>query len=182
MRKNDVILIVMSVFLLGAPGGMVLRNAVADDLISDGTNRTLEEYSNLKDKNKLLEEKEKNKELEDKIKKKSRQSGYPAGYPGFPSPYYHGVGKEKKKFPYSIYSVSGVDRNLRAVIMDRDGVIYYVHQGDHLPGGFSVWKLKGDSIVLKKDHSLYSLGFRIEHKRRGFQPGFVPPPPSPPMN
>ena len=181
MRKNDVILIVVSAFFLGFPGGPVIQNAMADELLSDGTNRTLEEYSNLKDQNKLLREKEKNKELEDKVKKKAGHPGYPAGYPGY-SPYFQGARKEKKEFPYSIYSVSGIDRNLRAVIMDRDGVIYYVHQGDHLPGGFSVWRLKGDSVVLRKDHNLYSLGFKIEQKRRGFQHEFIPPPPAPPMN
>lgn len=177
MRKNDMIMIAAAAFLLLFPTGGALQNAMADD---DGTNRTLEEYSKLEDQHKLLREKEKNMELEDKLKKKAVRPGYPAGYPGS-SPYYQGVRKEKKKFPYSIYSVSGIDRNLRAVIMDRDGVIYYVHQGDHLPGGFSVWKLKGDSVVLRKDRNLYSLGFRIEQKRRGFQPGFIPPPP-PPMN
>lgn len=150
----------------------------------DGDQVTLEQYSKLRDKERLLNEQIKYQAL--KNKQKNNQNRPPMmGYP----PY--GMAPQapvKKKLKYSIYSIRGVGGRLTALIIDNQGHIFYSHRGDHLPGGYLVRRIVPQSVEISKGRNIYPLGFTLsgydghegsDRPASSFSPTQFTPPPAP---
>lgn len=177
-------LVLLSLFVSVASPAL----ALADSYGNSGDNQTLEEYSHLKDQEKVLQEEEKIKKLKSNLESKTAPPNQ--GYPQMPPQYGMGIShvgishvKKGRAVPFSVYSVKGIRDNLTAVIISDDGSIFYAKRGDHLPGGFKVWNLTGDSVFLVKNGSIHPLGFKVKGAKGNSGNGMnYPMPPQPPFH
>ena len=147
----------------------------------DGDQVTLEQYSKLRDKERLLNEQIKYQAL--KNKQKDNQNRPPmTGYPPYGMTPQAPV---KKKLKYSIYSIRGVGGRLTALIIDNQGHIFYSHRGDHLPGGYLVRRIVPQAVEISKGENIYPLGFKLsgygQQGKIGPSSSFPSPQFAPPM-